>query len=63
MNTMSYYFCDACHFCFKASILPNCCPDCGKQMIGILPAVRMATNREIADYIRIREELDAEDEN
>ncbi|MCI5511374.1 MAG: hypothetical protein MR436_13335 [Eubacterium sp.] len=63
MKTISYYFCDACHFCFKASIFPGRCPDCGKRMIGILPAVRMATNREIADYIRIREELDAEDGN
>lgn len=63
MNTMSYYFCDACHFCFKASILPNRCPDCGKQMIGILPAVRMATEEEIADYVRIRKELVAEEGN
>lgn len=60
---MNYYFCDACHFYFKASILPNRYPDCGKRMIGILPAVRLTAGEKIAYYIKIRKELDVEKGN
>ena len=29
-NTVNYYFCDVCHYCFEAESLPERCPDCGK---------------------------------
>lgn len=38
---MNYYFCDACHYCFTAEILPDRCPDCGKQEVYGRPAVRV----------------------
>lgn len=58
---MNYYFCDACHFCFGADHLPDCCPDCGKQEIHGRPAVRNATGEEIEEYQRIRTEIERED--
>ena len=29
---MNYYFCNACHYCFIDSHLPDRCPDCGKHI-------------------------------
>lgn len=51
------YFCDCCHYAFSADRLPGRCPDCGKQALGMLPAVRPATPAEIADYERVRLEI------
>lgn len=56
--------CDACNYTFNASVLPpahdqkRCipyrCPDCGKISVhigsGTVPAVREATEAEIAEY-------------
>lgn len=49
--------CDACNYTFEASILhskyevPTRCPDCGKKTVGVhMPAVRAATDIEIAEY-------------
>lgn len=50
-------FCDCCHYTFSAASLPDRCPDCGKQIHNVEPAVRSATAKEIADYERIRQEL------
>ena len=58
---MNYYFCDACHYCFTAELLPDRCPDCGKQMSHGRPAVRAATVKEIDEYQRIRAETERED--
>lgn len=49
---LTYYFCDACHYCFKASALPDRCPDCGKEYYSERPAVRPATKKEEADLLR-----------
>ena len=59
---MKYYFCNACHYCFTDSHLPDRCPDCGKQTFRDSLAVRPATAEEIADYNRIQKELEAENE-
>ena len=48
---MNYYFCDACHYCFEYSTLPDRCPDCGKTQWHEKPAVRPATEKEIADLV------------
>ena len=57
---MNYYFCDACHYCFEDTSLPDRCPDCGKtQWVGN-PAVRPATEKEIADLLRARADDDDE---
>lgn len=51
---MNYYFCDACHYCFEDTTLPDRCPDCGKTRWHENPAVRLATEKEIADLLRAR---------
>ncbi len=50
------YYCNACHYCFEAKFLPDCCPDCGKTQWVERPAVRSATEKEVADLLRIRAE-------
>ena len=51
---MNYYYCDACHYCFEYPSLPDRCPDCGKTQWANHPAVRLATEKEIADLLRAR---------
>lgn len=58
---MNCYFCDVCHYCFTAKMLPDRCPDCGKQRMHGHPAVRAATGAEITDYRRIQMELKEEE--
>ncbi len=53
---MTYYFCDVCHYCFEAESLPDRCPDCGKTEYKDHPAVRLATEKEIQDLLRARNE-------
>ena len=53
---MNYYFCDVCHYCFEAELLPDRCPDCGKVKFQERAAVRPATENEIQDLIRARAE-------
>ena len=55
---MNFYFCDACHYCFENTTLPDRCPDCGKQTHNGSPAVRPATEKGIADLLRARAEDD-----
>ena len=55
---MNYYFCDACHYCFEYSTPPDRCPDCGKTQWHENPAVRPATEKEIADLLRARADDD-----
>ena len=57
---MNFYYCDACHYCFEDTSLPDRCPDCGKTQWGENPAVRPATKKEIADLLRARAEDDDE---
>lgn len=57
---MNYYFCDACHYCFEGTSLPDRCPDCGKIQWHENPAVRPATEKEVADLLRARAEDEAE---
>lgn len=57
---MNYYFCDACRYCFSAEKLPDRCPDCGAVAYNDCLAVRLATNTEIAELLRIWKE-DKED--
>ena len=57
---MNYYFCDACHYCFEAGELPDRCPDCGAVAHDNKKAVRLASNNEIEELLRIRVE-DKED--
>lgn len=60
--------CDYCHYTFNADVIsrskyhiPTRCPDCGKKVIhtlsGSYPAVRAATEKEVADYYRIQREI------
>lgn len=56
--------CDACNYTFESSVLrtkyevPTRCPDCGKKTVGKhVPAVRTATEEEIADYWKIQKEI------
>lgn len=51
-----YLTCDACRYTFVSGKELEQCPDCGKTQ------VRNATEKEIADYIRIREEIELEGE-
>jgi len=53
---VTYYFCDVCHYCFEAESLPDRCPDCGKIEYNEHPAVRLATEKEIQDLLRARNE-------
>jgi len=48
---MRYYICDACKFQFVRCGEVTQCPDCGKE------AVRIATEEEIIDFERIKQEL------
>lgn len=55
--------CDACRYTFNPAVykskytIPKRCPDCGKMKVGDNPAVRAATEAEIADYWRIQAEV------
>ena len=53
---MSYFYCDACHYCFSADALPDRCPDCGAVEHNDVPAVRPANKDEIEELLRIRVE-------
>ena len=55
---MTYYYCDACHYCFEAESVPDRCPDCGADLYNNKPVVRLATKDEIKELIRIRAEDD-----
>ena len=57
---MNFYYCDACHYCFEYSTLPDRCPDCGKTQWCEHPAVRPATEKEVTDLLRARAEDEAE---
>lgn len=52
------YYCNACHYCFEDTSLPDRCPDCGKTQWGGNPAVRPATEKEIGDLLRARADDD-----
>ena len=53
---MTFYFCDACRYCFESAAMPDRCPDCGKTHWNDTPAVRPASEKEIADLLRARED-------
>lgn len=53
---MSYYFCDACKYCFPADAQPDRCPDCGAVEFEGKMAVRPATENEIEALLRARAE-------
>ena len=53
---MNYYFCDASHYCFEAESLPDRCPDCSKTVYQNRPAVRSASEKEVLDLLRARDE-------
>lgn len=55
-NAVNYYFCDVCHYCFEAESLPERCPDCGKTDYQNRPAIRPATEKEVQDLLRARDE-------
>lgn len=55
-NAVNYYFCDVCHYCFEAESLPDRCPDCGKTVYQNRPAIRPATEKEVQDLLRARDE-------
>ncbi|MCD7771826.1 MAG: hypothetical protein LUH23_07040 [Oscillospiraceae bacterium] len=57
-------YCDYCHYTFDSiachleDSIPESCPDCGKTHISANnPAIRKATEKEAAEYRRIREEI------
>lgn len=58
--------CDNCHYTFASDTLPLSCPDCGKASINrridtriiSAPAVREATNAEVAWYEETQKDLD-----
>ena len=53
---MNFYYCDACHYCFESKSLPDRCPDCGAVKHNEKPAVRLATENEKLELLRIRAE-------
>lgn len=53
---MNFYYCDACHYCFESKSLPDRCTDCGAVEPDEKPAVRLATENEITELLRIRAE-------
>ncbi len=53
---MIYYYCNVCRYCFSAEQLPDSCPDCGAVTYNNHSAVRLATDTEIAELLRIRKE-------
>lgn len=57
-NAVNYYFCDVCHYCFEAESLPDRCLDCGKTKYKDHSAVRPATEKEIQNLLRARNEDD-----
>ena len=59
-DDVNYYYCNVCRYCFSAEQLPDRCPDCGAVAYNDRLAVRLATNTEIAELLRIRKE-DKED--
>ena len=60
---MNYYFCDACRYCFSTEQLPDRCPDCGAVAYNDFLAVRLATNTEIAELLRIWKEDEEDTQN
>lgn len=56
-NAVNYYFCDVCHYCFEAESLPDRCADCGKTVYQNRPAIRLATEKEVQDLLRARDEM------
>ena len=50
------YKCDACQFLFERTGKIEDCPDCGRD------GVRVATNEEQSEYMKIRAELQKYDE-
>ncbi len=60
---MSYFYCDACHYCFSADALPDRCPDCGAQTYKGKPAVHLASKMEIEELLRIQKEEGRQNEN
>ena len=44
------------HDCFEAESLPDRCPDCGKTDYQNRPAIRPATEKEVQDFLRARDE-------
>lgn len=55
-NAVNYHFCDVCHYCFEAESLPDRCPDCGKTVYQNRPAIRPATEKEVQDLLRTKDE-------
>ena len=53
---MNFYYRDACHYCFESKSLPDRCPACGAAEHDEKPAVRLATENEITELLRIRAE-------
>ena len=53
---MNFYYCDACHYCFESKSLPDRCPDYDAIKHNEKPAVRLATENEITELLRIRAE-------
>lgn len=60
---MNYYYCNACRYCFSAEQLPDRCPDCGAVAYNNPSAVRLATDTEIAELLKIRKEDKEETQN
>ncbi len=61
------FHCDYCNYTFDSmdchleNSVPDRCPDCGKTFTTTLaPAVRMASEGEAAEYLRIRAEIISE---
>ena len=55
-NIVNYYFCDVCHYCLEAESLTDSCPDCGKTVYQNRPAIRLATEKEVLDLLRAKDE-------
>lgn len=55
------YHCNACHYTFEGVVLPDRCPDYGKQQFCGQPAMRKATGKETDEYRRIRIEIEQEE--
>ena len=60
---MNYYYCNACRYCFSAEQLLDRCPDCGAVAYNNHSAVRLATDTEIAELLKIRKEDKEETQN
>ena len=60
---MNYYYCNACRYCFSAEQLPDRCPDCGAVAYNNHAAVRLATDTEIAELLKIQKEDKEETQN